>query len=102
MNNSITQKDKFHIRNNVIRNVQNTLKIANPKAVYNPATIEKAVDYVMGLKKHINKTEEELTQAAYERLLKGKSDKRPHIKRMRPVMDQMHIDMRKMLKENEK
>lgn len=101
--NSTCQQDKFNIRNNVITNVTNTLNISKPNEHYNHATIEKAVDYVMGLKKNLNATEHELSQKAYERLISKPSDKRPGIKKkMNPVIDDIHIDMRKQLEENEK
>ncbi len=78
----------------VVRNVMTTAETNGD--VYNQKRVEQAVDYVMGLKKNANASEQELSRAAYARLKKGKSDKRKASGK-RAVMDSEHIDIKNRL-----
>lgn len=66
--------DRANLRDLVIKNVSNTLKIANE--VYNMKKIESAVDHVMQSKANANASELELSQKAFKRLKSMASDKR--------------------------
>ena len=66
--------DRANLRDHVIKNVSNTLKIANE--VYNIKKIESAVDHVMQSKANANASELELSQKAFKRLKSMASDKR--------------------------
>ena len=71
--------DKMYMRNNIIANIKNTLKIIGE--VYNDAKIEQAVDYILNVKRNEKLTESELSQKAYKYLKSKKSDKRPKTKK---------------------
>ena len=82
------------VRDNVIQNIMITAKTNGDVYIMNH--IENAVDYVMGLKKNANATEQELSAAAYARLKKGSSDKRRGPKK-KASEDAMHIEIRNHL-----
>ena len=82
------------LRDNVIQNIMITAKTNGE--VYTLKRIENAVEYVMGLKKNTNATEQELSKAVYARLKKGPSDRRGNTKK-KAVMDATHISLKNHL-----
>lgn len=89
--------DRIAIRDNAIANVKNTIRITGD--VYNTSKIEKAIDHVMEIKSNAGLDECAIARKAYEWLKKNKSDKRYDKKKKKSVMDEEHIEIKRILME---